>query len=137
MEAFIMSVTLLEGMVIGGVGGTIAGLTIWLIQLLKDYVTKQADKKTVYNTLEKMTKTTIIKPLFVSTIDLVAYTNLTKDRVRYICFIHEKIIHKTEYDTILVYDTEKGYNTKEPLEEEWAIRDRYNEFKRRGPDEFE
>lgn len=132
-----MSVTLLEGMVIGGVGGTIAGLTIWLIQLLKDYVTKQADKKTVYNTLEKMTKTTIIKPLFVSTIDLVAYTNLTKDRVRYICFIHEKIIHKTEYDTILVYDTEKGYNTKEPLEEEWAIRDRYNEFKRRGPDEFE
>ncbi len=132
-----MSVTLLEGMVIGGVGGTIAGLTIWLIQLLKDYVTKQADKKTVYNTLEKMTKTTIIKPLFVSTIDLVAYTNLTKDRVRYICFIHEKIIPKTEYDTILVYDTEKGYNTKEPLEEEWAIRDRYNEFKRRGPDEFE
>jgi len=136
MEEFIMSVTLLEGMVIGGVGGTLAGLTIWLIQLLKDYVTKQADKKTVYNSLEKMTNTKI-KPLFVSTIDLVAYTNLTQDRIRYICSIHEKIIPKTENDTVPVYDVEKRYNTKEPLEEEWAIRDRINEFKRLGPDKFD
>jgi hypothetical protein len=30
---------MLEGILIGGAGGTIAGLTIWLIQLLKEKVT--------------------------------------------------------------------------------------------------
>jgi hypothetical protein len=49
MEAFLMSITLLEGIVIGGVGGTIAGLTIWLVQLLKEKVTERRDKKRVYN----------------------------------------------------------------------------------------
>ncbi|KAF5432124.1 hypothetical protein C5S39_04435 [Candidatus Methanophagaceae archaeon] len=40
-----------KGIVIGGMGGTIAGLTIWLVQLLKEKVTERADKKRVYNWL--------------------------------------------------------------------------------------
>ena len=45
MGVFFMSITVLEGIVIGGVGGTIAGLTIWLVQLLKEKVTERIDKK--------------------------------------------------------------------------------------------
>ena len=36
---------MLEGILIGGAGGTIAGLAIWLIQLLTMKVTERADKK--------------------------------------------------------------------------------------------
>jgi len=36
-----------EGILIGGAGGTIAGLAIWLIQLLTMKVTERADKKRV------------------------------------------------------------------------------------------
>jgi len=92
-----MSLTLFEGMVIGGAGGTIAGLTIWFIKLLKDYVMKQVDKKTVMRYLIKITKLhnehKVTKPsqYFVSTTDLAGGINLTQDRIRYICSIHEKI----------------------------------------------
>ena len=59
--------------------------------------------------------------------DLAAYINLTQDRIRYICSIHEKIIPMTEKDRRDVFSIEKGFNVKEPLEERWAIRDWTNE----------
>jgi|LGVE01.1.fsa_nt_gb type IV secretory pathway TrbD component len=42
-----MNITILEGFLIAGVGGTIAGLTIWLIPILKEKVTERADKKNI------------------------------------------------------------------------------------------
>jgi hypothetical protein len=38
MEAFLMSMTVSEGIAIGSVRGAFAGLAIWLVQLLKEKV---------------------------------------------------------------------------------------------------
>jgi len=121
MEAFLMSITLLEGIVIGGVGGTIAGLTIWLVQLLKEKVTERRDKKRVYNWLYEKTKqygrlgvgTPFDDPHRISTIDIAVYTNLTPNRVRYICSVHKEIRPKRKKDLW----------PNEPLEEKWGIRE--------------
>ncbi len=115
-----MSVTILEGIVIGGVGGAIAGLTIWLVQLLKEKVTENRHKKRLYNWLYKKTeqhkRLTVgapNDPRWVSTIEIASYTNLTPDRVRYICSAHKEIRLKMENDTW------RG----ESLEEKWGIRE--------------
>ena len=71
---------MLEGILIGGAGGTIAGLAIWLIQLLTMKVTERADKKRVYNSLSERTKLLIFSDMdlddphyWVSTIDIGVY----------------------------------------------------------------
>ena len=116
-----MSITLLERIVIGGVGGTIAGLTIWLVQLLKEKVTERRDKKRVYNWLYEKTKqygrlgvgTPFDDPHWISTIDIAVYTILTPNRVRYICSVHKEIRPKRKKDLW----------PNEPLEEKWGIRE--------------
>ena len=120
MELFLMSNAILEGIAIGGAGGCIAGLTIWLLQLLKEKLTEQNDKNRVYNWLYKRTERhkgltvgSPNDPRWVSTIEIASYTNLTADRVRYICSIHEEIRPKMEKDLF----------PKESLEEKWGIRE--------------
>ena len=121
MGVFFMSITVLEGIVIGGVGGTIAGLTIWLVQLLKEKVTERRDKKRVYNWLYEKTKqygrlgvgTPFDDPHWISTIDIAFYTNLTPNRVRYICSVHKEIIPKRKKDIW----------PNESLDEKWGIRE--------------
>lgn len=116
-----MSVTLWDGIVIGSMGGTLAGLTIWFVQSLKEKVVTELHKKRVYNWLYKRTKEheglTVGSPigLWISTIEIATYTNLTKDRVRYICSVHKKIRTKLEKDRESWSD--------DPLEEKWAIRE--------------
>lgn len=115
-----MSVTLWDGIVIGSVGGALAGLTVWFVQSLKEKVMTELHKKRVYNWLYKMTKQyeglTAGSPFaWVSTIEIATYTNLTKDRVRYICSIHKKIRTKLEKDPSSWSDN--------PMEEKWAIRE--------------
>jgi hypothetical protein len=120
MEPSLMSNAMLEGIAIGGVGGFIAGLTIWLVQLLKEKVTERNDKNRVYTWLYKRTKQhrglTVGAPndlRWISTIEIASCTNLTPDRVCYICSIHEKIRPKIKKDVW------RG----ESLEEKWGIRE--------------
>jgi len=115
-----MSNAMLEGIAIGGTGGFIAGLTIWLVQLLKEKLMERNDKNRVYNWLYKRTKQhkgltvgSPNDPRWISTIEIASYTNLTTDRVRYICSIHEEIRPKMEGDLF----------PKESLEEKWGIRE--------------
>ncbi len=105
---------MLEGILIGGAGGAIAGLAIWLIQLSRERVTVKKDKNRVYNYLCNETKDYrgsgfVYDPATdqrcVSTKNIASHTNLTQDRVRYICSIHEEIIPNYEV-----------------LEERWCIR---------------
>jgi hypothetical protein len=117
-----MSVTLWDGIVIGSIGGTLAGLTIWFVQSLKEKVIIELHKKRVYNWLyektrqyEKLTVGSPNDPRWISTIEIASYTNLTKDRVRYICSVHKKIRPKLEKDRWSWSD--------DPLEEKWAIRE--------------
>jgi len=115
-----VNVDLWDGIVIGIVGGALAGLTVWLVQLLKEKVTIELDKKKVYDWLHDRTKQHKVltvgspdDPRWISTIEIASYTSLTKDRVRYICGIHEKIRPKLEKDLW----------SGESLEEKWAIRE--------------
>jgi hypothetical protein len=115
-----MSLTVQDGIIIGAFGGALAGLTVWFVNLVKEWFIKRNDKNTVYNWLYQKTKSgkgltvgSPNDPRWVSTAEIACYTNLTMDRVRYICSIHEKIRPKMEKDLF----------PNEPLEEKWAIRE--------------
>jgi hypothetical protein len=116
-----MSLTVQDGIIVGAVGGFLAGLTVWFSQLIKEKLTTEIHKKRVYDWLYKKTLkgkgltggSAINDPRWVSTEEIACFTYLPKDRVRYICSIHKKIRPKLESD--LWKD--------QPLEEMWAIRE--------------
>ena len=112
---------MLEGLFIGVMGSAIAGLILWRVKLSKEKRTEQTDKKTIYNWLYKRTKphtrltvgTPINDPRWVSTTEIASYTNLTPDRVRYICSVHKKIRPMMKEDLW----------PRKSLEEKWGIRE--------------
>ena len=113
--------TILEGVVVGGAGGAVAGFVIWLFQWSREKITERGYKKRVYEWLYKTTENhkrlTVgarKDPRWKSTIEIASYTNLTPDRARYICSVHDKIRCKTEKDR---------WSHREPLEDKWAIRE--------------
>lgn len=79
----------LDGIIIGGVGGAIAGLAIWLIQFVREKLSEYRDKNRIYGWLYEETKDKDYK--WRSTRAIASYNDLTEDRVRYICSIHPQI----------------------------------------------
>ena len=87
------------GIIIGGAGGAIAGITVWLINLVTAKINELHHKRKIYNwlynrwlrdvNLHNSTGKKI--PTWHSTKMIASYTNLTEDRVRYICSTHNKI----------------------------------------------
>ena len=121
MSIIISSEKIVEGIVIGGVGGAFAGLAIWLLQLRRDKCTERKHKDKVYNWIYKRTEKhkgltvgSPNDPRWISTLEIACYTNLTPDRVRYICYVHNKIRPKTEEDL---------WKPDEPWKEKWGIRE--------------
>jgi hypothetical protein len=116
-----MSLTVWDGITVGAVGGFLAGLTVWIAQLAKQLAVTETHKRRVYNWLYERTKkgkgltvgSQINDPRWVSTLEIASFTNLTPERVRYICSIHKKIRPKIESD---LWKDER-------LEEKWAIRE--------------
>ena len=80
-----------EGIVIGIGGGAGAGLVIWGISCLKEKWLENKHKKQIYTWLKKGVEPENPQYKFRSTQTIASYTNLTKDRVRYICSIHPNI----------------------------------------------
>jgi hypothetical protein len=80
----------LEGIIIGGSGGALAGLTIMIINWIGKKVSECVDKRKVYNWLCQRKKS---EPDFKyrNTRTIASWTNLTEDRVRYICSCHNRI----------------------------------------------
>ncbi len=89
-----MDIEVRNGIIIGAVGGAIAGLAIWLFDFLKTKTIEYLDKKRVFNWLYNETKKDGAKK-WRSTRAIASYNNLTEDRVKYICSIHEKIVPST------------------------------------------
>lgn len=88
------SIIIWYGIIIGGVGGAIAGVAVWLIDFFRELRTEKRHKERIYNWLyEETSKENADK--WRSTRAIASYTNLTQDRVRYICSIHEKIVLST------------------------------------------
>ena len=85
---------ILDGIIIGTVGGGIAGVMVpfstWLVSLYRT----RCDKRLVYDWLQQNTADRG-KERFRSTRAIASYNNLTQDRVRYICSIHPEIFLST------------------------------------------
>jgi hypothetical protein len=82
--------TVLEGIIIGGSGGALAGITILVIQWIGEKTSEYRDKRKIYNWLmRKMKSEQEMK--YRNTRTIASWTNLTEDRVRYICSCHKRI----------------------------------------------
>ena len=85
-----MEFTIWDGIIVGSAGGAIAGLAVWGINLLIEIINEKRHKKRIYDWLYKVTKQKDEK--WRTTRAISSYNNLTEDRVRYICSVHEKIV---------------------------------------------
>ena len=86
--------SVVDGIVVGAVGGACAGITVWLVQLARTKFSEWLDKRKVYawllnNTADKDGER------YRSTRAVASWTNLTEDRARYICSVHKKIYLST------------------------------------------
>ena len=84
----------LEGLVIGGAGGAIAGLSVWLVNLLAKKTADWSHKKRVYNWLCGHTSDEEGKR-YRTTRSIASHNDLTEDRVRFICSTHKSIYLST------------------------------------------
>jgi hypothetical protein len=83
-----------DGIVIGGAGGAFAGLMVSFVAYITRKVKESNDKQCIYNWLKNNT-TDEKGSQFRSTRTIASWNNLTEDRVRYICSIHEMIFLST------------------------------------------
>lgn len=84
-----MDITIRDGIIVGGVGGAIAGLAVCGINLVMEKIRECREKTQIYTWLYGATKDKEYK--WRSTRTIASYNDLTEDRVRYICSIHDKI----------------------------------------------
>jgi hypothetical protein len=85
---------ILDGIVVGGAGGAIAGLTVSVVRFLGTKYADWRDKKRVYHWLKDNSDDEPGKQ-FRSTRAIASWNNITENRVRYICSIHKKIFLST------------------------------------------
>ena len=85
---------IIEGIIIGAVGGAFAGLAVSLVGYLHRKTIECIDKKNVYSWLRGNTKDADGER-YRSTRTIASYNNLTEDRIRYICSIHKDIYLST------------------------------------------
>jgi len=114
--------TVLDGIVIGGAGGAIAGLTVWLVQYVHDKVTQKIESNRIYEWLQANTSSEPDEgDQFKSTRAIASWNNLTENRVRNICSIDERIFLSTG-----------------PKEDMWGIHERVprSVYEKRGITKF-
>ena len=86
--------SIVDGVIVGGAGGAIAGITVYLIQHFHNKWKDKTEKKRIYNWLKKYTADKDGKR-FRSTRAIASWNNLTMERVQYLCSIHEDIFLST------------------------------------------
>ncbi len=86
-----MTASIWDGIVIGGAGGAIAGITLYLIQFTHQKVIDHRDAKRICKWLEENSPIGKGRK-YRSTRAIAGYNNLTEDRVRYLCS-HRKNNH--------------------------------------------
>jgi hypothetical protein len=80
---------ILEGVIVGGVGGAVAGSIILLVTWIHTTLLEKRDKDRVWGWITKHASEQEWQ--FRSTRSIASHTNLTQDRVRYICSMHASI----------------------------------------------
>lgn len=86
--------SILDGIVIGAFGGAFAGVTVWAVQLVHTKLKEHREKGRVYDWLCEHTADEEGKR-YRTTRAIASWNNLTEDRVRYICSIHDRIYLST------------------------------------------
>lgn len=84
----------LSGVIIGAVGGACAGFAVSFVSYMYLKIVECRDKKHVFQWLVNNTKD-VSGQRYRSTRAIASWNNITEDRVRYICSIHEKIFLST------------------------------------------
>ncbi|GGX54505.1 hypothetical protein GCM10007392_22360 [Saccharospirillum salsuginis] len=88
--------TIVDGIIIGGAGGAIAGLTVWLVQYSYEKVTQRIHARRIFTWLKA---NTVANPdegdQFKSTRAIASWNNLTEERVRFICSIDNRVFLST------------------------------------------
>jgi hypothetical protein len=94
-----------DGILIGGAGGAIAGLTVYFVGYMHTKTVEWIHRRRVYSWLLENTKDEVGKE-YRSTRAIASWNNLTEDRTRYICSIHKKIYLSTgaKEDMWSIYD---------------------------------
>lgn len=83
-----------SGFIIGSAGGGVAGLILWIVGRLNDYEIKWREERRIFKWLDKVTSPLDAKK-WRATRAIASHTNLTEDRVRYLCSHHPKIVLST------------------------------------------
>ena len=86
--------TVTEGIAIGAAGGALAGLTVWVVGYLHMKAVECLHKQRVYSWLKDNIHDEDGKH-FRTTRAIASWTNLTEDRVRYICSVDTRISWST------------------------------------------
>lgn len=86
--------TVIDGVVVGGAGGAIAGITVYLVQYLHNKVKDHLNSKSIYEWLKSNTSDERGKR-YRSTRAIASWNNLTLERVRYLCSHHKEIYLST------------------------------------------
>ncbi|MEW5769921.1 MAG: hypothetical protein AB1831_06085 [Pseudomonadota bacterium] len=81
---------ILSGVLVGAAGGAVAGLILWIIGRLNDYEIEYRERRRVYKWLDNVTLPPQAKK-WRSTRSISSFTDITEDRVRYLCSRHPKI----------------------------------------------
>jgi len=89
-----MDATVRDGIVVGAAGGAIAGFMLWFAEYLHKKTVDAIDKRSVYRWLKANTSNEAGHQ-YRSTRAIASWTNLTEDRVRFICSVHPKIYLST------------------------------------------
>ncbi len=86
--------TVIEGVIVGGAGGAVAGMSVYLVQYFHSKFSLKIDERIVYSWLEKNTSN---EPgnQFRSTRAIASWNNVTEDRVRFVCSQSKRIFLST------------------------------------------
>lgn len=86
--------TIVDGIVIGGVGGAIAGISVYFVSYMKSKIVERVHKKRILEWLKENSRKDGRNNLR-TTRAIASWNNLTEDRVRYICSMYEEIYLST------------------------------------------
>lgn len=86
---------IINSIVIGAVGGALAGLTVVGVQYCHEKWLECRDRKRVYKWMHNEIGENGEGNRYLSIRHIASHTNLTEDRVRYICSIHQDIYLST------------------------------------------
>lgn len=105
------TLTIWQSIIIGGAGGAVAGLTIYLTKSLVEFCKNKIDSNQILKFLAE-NSSHMATERWVQIKRIASYTNLQEDRVRYLCSEHKKIQMypggKEDTCTVFTFDQHSG-----------------------------